>query len=125
VLRPDLRETFYFSLCLGQGEMWGGHSIFLFLGSFISMFWPGMVFNQGQLSIIVSDWESNLGSPFSLLSVWVVNFVSGIIAQLSFTVVSLFCWQHFYPIKKMYAHHAALWTTYSIHEDGRDRKLFG
>ena len=41
------------------------------------MFWPGMVLNQGQLSIVVSDWESYLGSPFPP-SVWVVNFVRGI-----------------------------------------------
>ena len=57
--------------------IWGGHSIFCFLGFFISMFWPGMVLNQGQLSIVVSDWESYLGSLFSFLSVWVIIFVSG------------------------------------------------
>ena len=72
--RPDLRETVNFSIWLGQGVMWGGHSMFCFLCFFISMFWPGMVLNQGQLSIVVSDWESYLGSPFSLLSVWVVDF---------------------------------------------------
>ena len=26
--RPDLREPFYFSIFLGQGVMWGGHSMF-------------------------------------------------------------------------------------------------
>jgi hypothetical protein len=26
--RPDLREPFYFSIWLGQGVMWGGHSMF-------------------------------------------------------------------------------------------------
>jgi hypothetical protein len=26
--RPDLREMFYFSIWLGQGVMWGGHSMF-------------------------------------------------------------------------------------------------
>ena len=77
---PDLREPFYFSIWLGQGVMWGGHSMFCFLCFFISMFWPGMVVNQGQLSIVVSDWESYLGSPFSPPSVWVVNFVCGTIA---------------------------------------------
>ena len=30
----------------------------------ISLFWPGVVLNQGQLSIHVSDWEPYLGSPF-------------------------------------------------------------
>jgi hypothetical protein len=62
--------------------MWGGHSMFCLLCFFISMFWQGMVLNQGQLSIVVSDWEPYLGSPFSLLSVWVVDFVRGIIAEV-------------------------------------------
>ena len=54
----------------------------------ISIFWPGMVLNQGQLSTIVSDWESYLGSVFSLCYLWEVIFVSGTIALLNFTVVS-------------------------------------
>ena len=69
--RPALREPFYFSIWLGQGVMWGGHSMFCFLCFFISMFWPGMILNQGQLSIVVFHWESYLGSPFSFLSVCV------------------------------------------------------
>ena len=43
--------------------MLGGHSMFC-----VSTFWPGMVLNQGQLSIVVSDWESYLGNLFCLLS---------------------------------------------------------
>ena len=78
--RPDLREPFDFSIWLGQGVMWGGHSMFCFLCFFISMFWLGMVLNQGQVSTVVSDWESYLDSPFPLLSGWVVNFVRSIIA---------------------------------------------
>jgi hypothetical protein len=39
------------------------------LVSLCSMFWPGMVLNHGQLSIVVSDWESYLGSLFSTLVV--------------------------------------------------------
>ena len=42
----------------------GGHSMFYFLCFGISLFWPGMVLNQGQLSIVVSDWEPYIGSPF-------------------------------------------------------------
>ena len=37
--------------------------------------WPGMALNQGQLSIVVSDWEPYLGSPCSLLPLWEVDFV--------------------------------------------------
>jgi hypothetical protein len=35
-----------------------------FLCFCISLFWLGMVLNQGQLSIVVSDLESYLGSLF-------------------------------------------------------------
>jgi hypothetical protein len=55
-----LESCFIFQFWLGQGVIWGGHSLL-----FVSMFWPGMVLNQGQLSIVVSDWESYLGSLFS------------------------------------------------------------
>ena len=36
-----------------------------------------MILNQGQLSIVVSHWESYLGSLFSFSHLWVVVFVSG------------------------------------------------
>ena len=39
------------------------------------MFWPGMVLNQGQLSIVVSDWEPYFDSPFPPFCVWEVVFV--------------------------------------------------
>ena len=58
----------------------GGHSMFYFLSFCISLFWPGMVLNQGQLSIVVSDWEPELGCPFPSISVWEVVFVCGTIA---------------------------------------------
>jgi hypothetical protein len=57
----------------------GGHSVTCFC---ISLFWPSMVLNQGQLSIVVPDWESYLGSLLSLLYLWVVDFVRGIIAEV-------------------------------------------
>ena len=44
------------------------------LGFCISMFRPGMVLNQGQLSFVVSDWESYLASLCCHLSLWVVHF---------------------------------------------------
>jgi hypothetical protein len=50
--RPDL-SSFYMSLFyFGQGVSWGGHSMFCFL--FLCV-WPGMVPNQRQLAIVVSD----------------------------------------------------------------------
>ena len=58
--RWDAREPFYVSVWSGCDL--GGHSLFFFLCFCISMFWPGMVLNQGQLSIVVSDWKSYLGS---------------------------------------------------------------
>ena len=80
------------------------------------MFCLGMVLNQGQLFIVVSDWESYLGSPFSLLSVWEVVFVSGPEASPSFCMV--YCFVGIILNKgEMYAHHAALWSSSF---DGRD-----
>jgi hypothetical protein len=57
------------SLCMslfGLVKVWFGVGILCFViyDFCISMFWPGIVLNQGQLSIIVSDWEPYLGSPF-------------------------------------------------------------
>ena len=47
----------------GQGVSWGGHFYVLCFYDFLSLcFWPGVVLNQGQLSIVVSDWEPYLGS---------------------------------------------------------------
>ena len=75
VSRLDRREPFKVSIWFGRGVIWGGHSMLCFLWFCVSMFWPGMIINQGQLSIVVSDWEPYLGSPFPHLSVWVVVFV--------------------------------------------------
>ena len=59
----------------GQGVSWGGHSMFLFYVCVIVIcVWPGMVPNQRQLSIIVSDWEPYLGSLFSHYGLWVDVF---------------------------------------------------
>ena len=52
---PDLREPFYVSIWFGQGGIWGEHPMFFISMICVSMFWPGMVLNQGQLSIVVSD----------------------------------------------------------------------
>ena len=77
VSRPDLRETFLCLVLVWSGCDLGRHSMSFISMICVNMCWPGIVLNQGQLSIVVSDWESYLGSPFSLLSVWVVNFVCG------------------------------------------------
>ena len=53
--RPDLR-AFYVSILVWSGGDLCGHSMFFFLCFCSSLFWPGMVLNQGQLSIVVSDW---------------------------------------------------------------------
>ena len=66
--RPDLGEPFYFSIWLDQGVIWVAILVFLFLC------WPGMVPNQRQLSVVVSDWRSYLGSLFSTFSLWDLVF---------------------------------------------------
>ena len=119
--RPDLREPFYVSIWFGQGVIWGGHSIFCFLGLCISMFWPGMVLNQGQLSIVVSDSEPYLGSPFppfcvgSCLCLWhiALKLHGCFVLFIVFVGVIIILNK-----RNMYAHNAALWSTSF---DGRDR----
>ena len=62
VLSRSDHRVFYVSILVWSGCDLCGHSMFLFLCFCISLFWPGMVLNQGQLSIVVSDWEPYLGS---------------------------------------------------------------
>ena len=71
--RPDLRAC-YVSILVWSGCDFGGHSMFFFLCFCISLFWPGMVLNQGQLSIVVSEWEPYLGSFFHTMFLWLVHF---------------------------------------------------
>ena len=71
--RPDLSSFFMSLFWFGQGVSWGGHSMFLFYVLYFC-FWPVMVPNQRQLSIIVSDWETYLGSLCSHYDLWVVVF---------------------------------------------------
>ena len=90
------------------------------------MFWPGMVLNQGQLSIVVSDWESYLGSLFPFVSWGKLYFVRGTTALVSGKVGWLFVFFFLVFVgdilnkRKMYDHHAALWSTSS--HDGRDNR---
>ena len=74
---PDLRDPFMPLFCFGQGVSWGGHSMFCVSMIFYFYVLPGMVLNQGQLSIVVSDWEPYLGCLFSHLSLWEVDFLYG------------------------------------------------
>ena len=60
--RPDLREPFYVSIWFGQGVIWVGILCFDFYIFVCLCFGLGVVLNQGQLSIVVSDLESYLGS---------------------------------------------------------------
>ena len=100
VSRPDLREPFLFSIWLGQGVTWVGKSMFVFLC------WPCMVPNQRQLSIVVSDWRSYLGSPFSHLQLWDLVFVSCCVSATILYVSFIFLGVHLNKFK-MYAYHAA------------------
>jgi hypothetical protein len=60
---PGRRELFMSLFLVWSGCDLGGHSMFMFLCFLFLCAWSGMVLNQGQLSIVVSDWESYLGSP--------------------------------------------------------------
>ena len=65
-MRHALTLEILFMSLFGLVRVWFGVGIlcFVFLWFSISMFWPGMVLNQGQLSIVVSDWEPYLGAFF-------------------------------------------------------------
>ena len=67
--RPDHREPFYSLFSLGRGVTRVGNLGCLFLC------WPGMVPNQRQLFIVVSDWGSYLGSHFPTVIWWVLVYV--------------------------------------------------
>ena len=71
--RPDLR-AFYVSVLVWSGCDLGGHSMFFFLCFCISLFWPGMDLNQGQLSIVVSDLGTILRELFPTGVLWEVIF---------------------------------------------------
>ena len=62
-------------LCFRLVRAWVGVGIlcFVFYVLFLCV-WPGMVPNQRQLAIIVSDWEPYLGSLCSHYDLWVVVF---------------------------------------------------
>ena len=55
VSRPGHREAFYSLFWLGQGVTRVGVLCHFFYVFVILCFWPGMVLNQGQLSVVVSD----------------------------------------------------------------------
>jgi hypothetical protein len=86
-----------YSIFVWSGCDLGGHSMFVRLGFCISMFRPGMVLNQGQLSIVVFDRESYLGSLCCHLSLWVVHFylvlfhLAGLFRFFFFVVLFIQC----------------------------------
>ena len=88
---------------------------------FLFLCWPGMVPNQRQLSIVVSDWESYLGSLFSTLGWWDHVFVLLLSSPTELCVS--YSIRYFFSVinkRKVYAYHAAPWCTPSI--DERDRR---
>ena len=59
----------------------------------VSVFWPGMDLNQRQLSIVVSDWESYLGSLFCHLRLWDCCFLLALrsLHNMTFCGLWVFC----------------------------------
>jgi hypothetical protein len=84
-------------------------------------FWPIMVPNQRQLSIVVSDWGSYVGSPFSHFLLWDLVFVScwfsaTLLYVLFIFLVFLCCSFNKF---KIYAYHAAPFSQY---DNSRNRR---
>ena len=74
-----------------------------------------MILNQGQLSIVVSDWESYLGSVFYFLICELLSLLVACIALQSFTFVLLFIvLLATFKNKGMCAYHAAPWSGHFV-----------
>ena len=67
-LSSFVMSLFYY----GQGVSWVGCLCSVYYVVFCV--WPGLVLNQRQVSLVVSDWESYLGYPFPTCVSWVFNF---------------------------------------------------
>ena len=72
---PDLSSFFYVSVLVWSGRELGWAFYVLFCMFIFLCVGPGMVPNQRQLSIVVSDWEPYLGSLFSHYGLWGSCFV--------------------------------------------------
>jgi hypothetical protein len=86
--------------------------------------WPGMVPNQRQLSIVVSDWEPYLGGLFSHYVLWVVLFCVCVYHTVLFRVIHSLCcfWSFsvlFILLNIMNTYHAAPWSSPSSTNDSR------
>ena len=72
--------------------------------------WPGMVLNQRQVSLVVSDWESYLGSLFSTCVSWVFVFRFSVCRHTGlFNWCTLFC---FVPVFCCF--YKKLWTVTTL-----------
>ena len=92
--RWDAREPFYVSVWSGCDL--GAQSLCCFLCFCISLFWPGMVLNQGQRSIVVSDWEPYLDTLFPTCVCGRLTFLKAHSLKCHglFLYCLLFCRQH-------------------------------
>ena len=106
-------KAFLFLYLVRSGCDLGGHS------SFLCLCWPGMVHNQRQLSIVVSDWESYLGSLFSTLvcGIMILHSCCGACQTLCLFLYFVICRSSL--LKIMNSFHAELWSHSS--NDGRNR----
>ena len=79
----------FLCLCVRLVRAWVGvGSLCPFFYVVFLCVWPSMVLNQRQVSFVVSDWESYLGSLFSPFWLWVVNF-----CLVSVHLAELFCFR--------------------------------
>ena len=100
---PDLREPL-FSILVRVGIL-----VYLFLG------WLGMVPNQRQLSIVVSDWGSYLGSLFQPVWCGILFMYYCLCALHSVTFVFvLYCFGEFHELNMWNSMHAVPWSIYSL-----------
>ena len=116
----------------GQGVIWVG-ILFLFLCFCISLFWHGQLslvlnqgqLNQGQLSIVVSDWEPYVDSFFPTGFLWVVNFCLVLAPYRTVLVILLFTFVLVFSFNKtsMNTYHTALCSDDSSSSDDEYRYI--
>jgi hypothetical protein len=109
-----------FCLCFSMVRAWvgvGSLCLFFYVGFCV---WPSMVLNQRKVSLVVSDWESYLGSLFPPLFGACLFSVSVYVARQdrfsfrSFTLLFFFVFQCSVWLIKYYimnTYHAADWSS--------------
>ena len=115
-----------FCLCFSMVRVWVGVGSLCLFYYVVFCVWPGMVLNQRQVLLVVSDWESYLGSLFPpVFRGWLFSVFCCVSAP-DRTVFSrfslLFCYFRVHLIN-MDTYQGAPWSSPSSTDDDQYNKL--